>query len=193
MHIRNRIEINKWKNIVETVIIALAAFLIFSFVLRPGRIPSSSMEPTLRIGDIVLANGLAYIASDPQRGDIVIFKHDELGKEILIKRVIGIPGDSLMFVDGDLYLNGELLQEDYLPEGMKTDSFKDFDEIPEDCYFVMGDNRTESYDSRGWRDPYVCKDDILGKMLIDIPVGRLMDYVQHQTENPVKHGVNTVK
>lgn len=186
-------EINKWKNIVETVIIALVAFLIFSFVLRPGRIPSSSMGPTLRIGDIVLANGLAYIASDPQRGDIVIFKHDELGKEILIKRVIGMPGDSLMFVEGDLYLNGELLQEDYLPNGVKTDSFKDFDEIPEDCYFVMGDNRTESYDSRGWREPYVCKDDILGKMLINIPVGRLMDYVQHQTENPVKSGLNIVK
>ena len=193
MHIRNRIEINKWKNIVETVIIALVAFLIFSFVLCPGRIPSSSMEPTLRIGDIVLANGLAYIASDPQRGDIVIFKHDELGKKILIKRVIGMPGDSLMFVEGDLYLNGELLQEDYLPDGVKTDSFKDFDEIPEDCYFVMGDNRTESYDSRGWREPYVCKDDILGKMLINIPVGRLMDYVQHQTENPVKSGLNIVK
>ena len=193
MHIRNRIEINKWKKIVETVIIALVAFLIFSFVLRPGRIPSSSMEPTLRIGDIVLANGLAYIASDPQRGDIVIFKHDELGKEILIKRVIGMPGDSLMFVEGDLYLNGKLLQEDYLPDGVKTDSFKDFDEIPEDCYFVMGDNRTESYDSRGWREPYVCKDDILGKMLINIPVGRLMDYVQHQTENPVKSGLNIVK
>ncbi len=81
------------------------------------------MEQTLRIGDIVLANGLAYIASDPQRGD----------------------------------------------------------------------NRTESYDSRGWREPYVCKDDILGKMLINIPVGRLMDYVQHQTENPVKYGLNIVK
>ena len=170
-------EINKWKNIVETVIIALVAFLIFSFVLRPGRIPSSSMGPTLRIGDIVLANGLAYIASDPQRGDIVIFKADVTGEDVLIKRVIGMPGDSLMFVDGYLYINGELVYEEYLPEDMETNSFKDF-EVPEGCYFVMGDNRTSSYDSRSWENPYISKENIKGKMIIDIPVSRLIKAIR---------------
>lgn len=180
MRIKNLREINKgnrlqekFKNIAETLVMVLVAFLIFSFVLIPGKVPSSSMEPTLKIGDIAIVNGLAYLGSTPQRGDIITFKHDEFGKDILIKRVIGLPGDSLMFVDGDIYLNGELLQEDYLPEGIQTDSFKDFDEIPENCYFVLGDNRRVSYDSRWWNDPYVCKKDITGKMLCDIPMGKL--------------------
>lgn len=162
------------KNSVNGLIIAAVAFGIFTFVWKPGRIPSSSMEPTIYAGDIVIANGLAYINTTPQRGDIIIFKHRELGDEILIKRIIGIPGDSLMFVDGRLYINGELFQENYLPEGTRTDSFKDFDEIPENCYFVMGDNRNVSYDSRGWTDPYVQEQDIEGRMFMDIPFGKIV-------------------
>ena len=162
------------KNSVNGLIIAAIAFGIFTFVWKIGRIPSSSMEPTIYAGDIVIANGLAYINTTPQSGDIIIFKHRELGDEILIKRIIGIPGDSLMFVDGRLYINGELFQENYLPEGTRTDSFKDFAEIPENCYFVMGDNRNVSYDSRGWTDPYVQEQDIEGRMFMDIPFGKIV-------------------
>ena len=162
------------KSSVNGLIIAAIAFGIFTFVWKIGRIPSSSMEPTIYAGDIVIANGLAYINTTPQRGDIIIFKHRALGDEILIKRIIGFPGDSLLFVDGRLYINGELFQENYLPEGTRTDSFKDFDEIPENCYFVMGDNRNVSYDSRGWTDPYVQEHDIEGRMFMDIPFGKIV-------------------
>lgn len=162
------------KSSVKCLSIAVVAFGIFTFVWKPGRISSSSMEPTIYAGDIVIANGLAYINATPQRGDIIIFKHRELGNETLIKRIIGIPGDSLMFVDGKLYINGELFQENYLSEDTRTDSFKDFDEIPENCYFVMGDNRNVSYDSRGWSDPYVQEQDIEGRMFMDIPFGKIV-------------------
>lgn len=165
------------RNLIETGVIIIVAYIIFSMILIPGKIPSGSMEPTLNVGDIAVANGLAYLTKDPQRGDIVIFKADATGEDVLIKRVIGMPGDSLMFVDGYLYINGELVYEEYLPEDMETNSFKDF-EVPEGCYFVMGDNRTSSYDSRSWENPYISKENIKGKMITDIPVSRLIKAIR---------------
>lgn len=161
------------KEIIQCVITFFITIIFFSTILKNGVVPSKSMEPTLAVGDIVIVNGLSYMNKKPQRGDIIIFKHDELGKEILIKRIIGIPGDSLMFIDGAVYLNGELLEEKYLAEGTQTDSFKDFENIPKDCYFVMGDNRKNSWDSREWQNPYVYKKDIEGKALIVIPIEQM--------------------
>lgn len=161
------------RNLIECALVGLVAYFVFANILLHGVIPSGSMEPTLNVGDMVLVNGLAYIKEDPQRGDIVIFKAEDTGNHTLIKRIIGLPGDSLVFVDGYLYINGELVKEEYLPADMKTDSFKDFDEIPENCYFVMGDNRTASFDSRSWNNPYVPKENIRGKMICNIPISRL--------------------
>lgn len=154
----------------------LGSYLFFTNILIGGSIPSGSMEPTLQIGDYGISNGLAYVGKEPQRGDIIIFKHKgvEDGKT-LIKRVIGLPGDSLVFVDGYLYINGELVYESYLPEDVETNSFKDFDEVPEGCYFVMGDNRENSLDSRFWDNPYVKKSEIKGKLLTVVPLSRLID------------------
>ena len=166
----------------ECAIIFVLAIIFFSTVIKNGVVPSGSMEPTLNIGDIAVVNGLAYIQKDPQRGDIVIFKTDEIPDDTLIKRVIGLPGDSLMFIDGYLYINGELIYEEYLPEDMETNSFKDF-EVPDGCYFVMGDNRTNSYDSRSWNNPYITKDDIGGKMICDIPVSKLKASVKSLIAN----------
>lgn len=176
-------KLNNWqKNLLECAIIFVLAIIFFSTVIKNGVVPSGSMEPTLNIGDIAVVNGLAYIQKDPQRGDIVIFKTDEIPDDTLIKRVIGLPGDSLMFIDGYLYINGELIYEEYLPEDMETNSFKDF-EVPDGCYFVMGDNRTNSYDSRSWNNPYITKDDIGGKMICDIPVSKLKASVKSLIAN----------
>lgn len=161
------------KNLIECVLVGLLAYFIFTNIFLHGVIPSGSMEPTLKVGDMVLINALAYIKKNPQRGDIVILKAEDTGENILIKRVIGIPGDSLVFVDGFLYINGELVDEEYLPSDMQTNSFKDFDEIPENCYFVMGDNRLASFDSRSWNNPYVPKENIKGKMICNIPLSQL--------------------
>lgn len=172
-------DLAEWKrNLIECAIVGLIAYFVFANILLHGVIPSGSMEPTLNVGDVALVNGLAYIKSDPQRGDIVILKAEDTGDNTLIKRVIGVPGDSLVFVDGYLYINGELVYEEYLPADMETNSFKDFDEIPENCYFVMGDNRTSSFDSRSWNNPYVPKENIKGKMICNVPVSRLKKAVR---------------
>lgn len=131
-------QLKEWqKTLINVGIVFVVSYQIFTKVALVGVIPSGSMIPTLEVGDIVVANGLAYKLKEPQRGDIIIF---DMNGVTLIKRVMGVPGDSLMFVDGYLYLNGELVSEEYLPENIETNSFKDFEDIPDECYFVMGDN-----------------------------------------------------
>lgn len=166
------------QTIIECAITAIVVFAFFKTVILWGVVPSESMQPTLNVTDLVITNGLAYVNNDPQRGDIVIFKGKEgdMKGDILIKRVIGLPGDSLMFVDGYIYINGQLCYEEYLDEDMETNSFKDY-EVPEGCYFVLGDNRVNSYDSRYWNDPYITKDDIKGKMIMKIPVSELKETI----------------
>lgn len=159
----------------------ICSYLFFTHVIIGGWIPSSSMEPTLQIGDYAISNGLAYVRHEPQRGDIIIFRHADVGigdGGTLVKRIIGVPGDSIMFIDGYVYLNGELVYETYLPENTETNSYKDYEDIPEGCYFVMGDNREDSFDSRFWEDPYVRRSEIRGKLLSVIPFARLKEAVE---------------
>ena len=103
-----------------------------------------------------------------QRGDIVTFWSDELGK-LLVKRVVGLPGDKITFQDGYTYINGEMLDESYLPrQGITqcSDSFL----VPEGCVFFMGDNRTGSNDARFWKQPYISVDNIRAKVMVGISV-----------------------
>lgn len=157
------------KSLIILAVVGTVVYLILTKVLLWGVVPSESMYPTLKAGDYVINNGLAYLTHEPQRGDIIIFTaHEEtMEDETLIKRIIGGPGDSLMFIDGDIFINGQLAYEEYLGENVETNSFKDF-EVPEGCYFVMGDNRDNSFDSRYWEDPYVRFENIKGKAIVDI-------------------------
>lgn len=154
----------------------VCTYLFFSNVILYGGITSNSMSPTLKKGDLVIINGLAYSKEEPERGDIVIFQGHEDGieGERIIKRIIGLPGDTLYFIDGQLYINGEMFYEDYIDVGVVTDSFRDFEDIPENCYFVMGDNREASWDSRSWENPYVERDEIIGRMIIRLPLSDLL-------------------
>lgn len=168
------------KDILEVILISVVSYLLFTHVLLFGTVPSSSMEPTLMVGDVAVVNGLAYKGnnSTPQRGDIIVFERSKGGKnDTLIKRVVGIPGDSLMFIDGYLYINGVLVYEEYIESDVETNCAKDFEDIPEGCYFVMGDNRENSNDSRFWEDPYVRSADIKGKMITKIPVSQLKNTI----------------
>ena len=114
---------------------------------------------------------LPYFFGDPTpaRGDIVMFRSEELG-ELLVKRVIGLGGDTITFADGDVYVNGEALEETYLPEQHITypTGATEVFEVPEGCIFVMGDNRTGSYDSRAWLNPYIPVEQIRSRALVDI-------------------------
>ena len=155
------------KYVIIIVLVIILSNLFFKFVLVPGYVPSESMQPTLEISDWGFANGLAYVVHEPQRGDIIVFNSKELN-EVLVKRVIGLPGDTVSFYDGYVYINDGLVYEEYIGEDVETNSpTRDFI-VPEGCYFVMGDNRTASYDSRFWSNPYVAKSDIIGKYMIKI-------------------------
>ena len=160
---------------IPTIVMALGLALVLkSFVVASFYIPSGSMENTLKKGDLLIADKLSFklLGQDPQRGDIMIFRYPKDPKKDYIKRVIGLPGDSVRVQDHTVYVNGEALIEDYIAED------PDFDypsvTVPEDSYFVMGDNRNHSSDSRVWG--FVPRDNIEGRALFVFwPRPRLLD------------------
>lgn len=152
------------------IIVAAAAFIavaINKFVIINAHIPSTSMVPTLNVDDRLIGFRLAYLFSEPKRGDVVIFEHsfsEGSEKETLVKRIIGIPGDKIRIDDGGVFINGERLSEDYLAAPMNVLSASEFT-VPENSYFMMGDNRNVSYDSRMWANTYVTRDEIIARAL----------------------------
>ena len=131
--------------LIQWLIAILVAFIIALFVdnflIVNAQIPSGSMENTIMTGDRVVGNRLSYLTKDPERYDVIIFKYPDDESQLFIKRIIGLPGETVEIRDGNY--------------GPYT--------VPEGCYFVMGDNRNDSKDSRYWINPYVSKDKILGK------------------------------
>lgn len=156
-----------WKELWDYAKIIIAvfviAFLLGHFVYINARVPSGSMEETIMTGDRVFGNRLAYIKDDPERYDIVIFKYPDDPSKIFIKRVIGLPGETVTVKDGKIYIDGKEQTQavSFCPEEM-TGSFGPY-EVPENSYFVMGDNRNNSLDSRYWDNTYVKKEAILAK------------------------------
>lgn len=143
--IRNFLEFIK-----EPLLAVLAALLITQFLFAHTRIPTPSMEPTIMTGDHMIINRLPYYYRDPVRNEIVIFKHDG---DLLVKRLIGEPGDTIDLIDGHVYVNDELLDESaYLSPSVESyplsSSITFPFVVPEGHYFMMGDNRTRSADSR---------------------------------------------
>lgn len=152
------------KLLVGTFLVVFAALcfasLGFFTAYQIYRIPSVAMLPTLKIGDKILVNKRAYRSQIPQRGDIIIFKSPpEADKREIefVKRVIALPGDTVDLHSGEVYLNGKALSEPYLLEKKSTqEAFGDSGSlkfpyhVPKNRYFVMGDNRSDSFDSRFW-------------------------------------------
>jgi signal peptidase I len=158
----------RFKSAVEWIAVIggalVVALVIKTFLFQAFYIPSASMDPTLKVGDRVLVNKLSYKLHDVNRGDLVVFERppNEPESEIkdLIKRVIALPGENVEGRDGRIFIDGEPLPEDYLPDGVFTTDFgPQF--VPEDSVFVMGDNRTDSRDSR-----------VFGAISVDLIVGR---------------------
>ncbi len=176
---------SKVQEYIEAIILAiLIAFFIRTFVIQAYKIPSGSMKPTLLIGDHILVSKFNYgiklplIRStliplgEPRRGDIVVFIYPEDRSKDFIKRLIGLPGDTVEIRNKEIFLNGVLWKDGYgvhvdnviFPGSVQPrDNFGPVT-VPQDAVFVMGDNRDESYDSRYWG--FVPKKEILGKALI---------------------------
>ena len=114
-------------------------------------------------GDRLIGNRLAYLFGEPERGDIVIFRYPDDETQLFVKRVIGLPGETVTIEDAKVYIGDELLDEWYLKEEWVVDAGPYTFEVPDDCYFVMGDNRNNSKDSRYWQNTYVEDDQLLGK------------------------------
>jgi signal peptidase I len=152
--------------LVPLLVLALALVLVFAvvrpFVAEAFYVPSGSMAPALQQGDRVLANKLAYrFSSEPERGDLIAFESPEDGG-VSLKRVVGIPGDEVEVYDGVLLVNGEAPEEPYVEHGLLDSTFFGPQEVPADHVFVMGDNRSNSVDSRSFGA--VPEGDVLGEV-----------------------------
>ena len=151
-------------DILSFIVPIATAYIIFTFIVFLSVVQSGSMEPTLRVGNTVFYNRLAYIKKPPQRGDIVVFYSDEFGV-YFGKRIIGVPGDNISFKDGYVMINGQYCDETaYIPQSIETNCVKTFT-VPEGCYFMLGDNREDSNDSRYWENPYIPFEKINGKYM----------------------------
>ena len=142
----------------------IAAYIILTYIVMVSVCVSGSMEPKLRVGNSVFYNRLAYVKSEPQRGDVVTFFSKEFN-ELFAKRIIGIPGDEISFKDGYVVINGQYCDESaYIDSETETNCIKTFI-VPEGCYFMLGDNREWSNDSRYWINPYIEGEQIKGKYM----------------------------
>ena len=164
------------------VVAVLVAVLLRTFVVQTYFIPSGSMEPTLKIGDRILVDKLSYHLHSVHRGDIVVFARpaaeDCAGPAVadLVKRVVGLPGESVSAVGGYVYVNGHKLAEPWLPSSVQGQTYAvqtgtPYDlvrpyKVPANDYYVMGDNRTGSCDSRYWGP--VSRSLIVGKVVMRI-------------------------
>jgi signal peptidase I len=142
-------------DILEVVVFAVGFFFfVYLLILRPHKISGQSMMPNFQDREFLLTEKVTYYLRDPKRGDVVVFAPPSSDTDEFIKRVIGLPGERIMVKDGRVYINGNLLEENYIG-GITTNGgsfLKDGQEytVPANQYFVLGDNRQNSSDSRYW-------------------------------------------
>jgi signal peptidase I len=182
----------KGRWITELIVIVMVVLLIRAFVAQAYNIPSGSMKPTLLVGDFILVNKLVYRFSEPQRGDIVVFKYPIDPNIDFIKRIVALPGEEVEVRNNQVFINGKplplievgrgeengvrkVIYEEVLPEGIKhkVQFYEDFPfskrdfgpvVVPPNHYFVMGDNRDNSEDSRYWG--FLPRENIVGKAFV---------------------------
>jgi signal peptidase I len=171
------------------VVLGIGLF-VMNFVIVNAEIPSGSMENTIMPGERIFGNRLAYNFKDPERYDIIIFKYPDDESQLFIKRIIGLPGETVIITGGKVYAvpagtdtgdesdnallienpmmyeGTKVLDDSYIPEPMSTNDPTKTDlvfRVPEDSYFVLGDNRNHSRDSRYWNNSFVARDKIVGE------------------------------
>ncbi len=172
-------ESNIFVDLLQTIVIALSiCVIIYLFIVTPNEVHGESMEPNFHDRELLLTNkvvqllgntGLRKVVGDYKRGDVVIFKHT-LSEEDFIKRIIAVEGDTIMIQSGDVYINDINIEEPYLPEGRQTESGNFLTEgnpqiVPDDAYAVLGDNRSNSTDSRSNLVRFVKRSQLKGKVI----------------------------
>ena len=161
-------------DLIKLLVVVVVILFLMIYIVSVTQVVGTSMYSTLKDGDVLILNKFKYRFFDIKRGDIISLENDDT--KSLIKRVIGLPGDSISIKDNTLYINGEVYIENYLEEGLVYDDFEltslGYQVIPDDMYFVLGDNRADSVDSR--EIGLVNKDDIIGKISFRIwPLNKL--------------------
>ena len=166
------------RDLLEVVVLALGLYLVASVTIQTVHVVGDSMNPTLQTQDLLIASKIDYRLHDPQRGDVIILKSPLDPSRDYIKRVIGLPGDHVLIRDHTVLINGKALDEPYIatwvtsPDWPPTPDAVDGEAVPPGMYFVMGDNRDHSSDSRlfGW----VSRDQIDAKAVVRVwPAGHL--------------------
>lgn len=152
------------KELIRDILVALVIVLILTSIIKPTIVKESSMEPTLYENHYLIVNKLAYKTGEVERGDIIVFESEleteDGDKKLLIKRIIGLPGETITITDGNVYIDGQLLEEDYLKDGITPGEVIDC-KIPDGQLFAMGDNRVVSIDSRELG--CISEDTVMGK------------------------------
>jgi signal peptidase I len=155
----------------ETIVIAGGIFVvIYAFLFRPYQVNGESMMPNFHNGEYILTNLITLRINELEKGEVVVFKAPVDHDKDYIKRIIGVPGDTVMVNEGRVYVNGEAVDEsEYLSPTLLTSNGNFMKPgqtatVPEDQYFVLGDNRNASSDSRDWG--FVPKKDIVGKSMV---------------------------
>ena len=151
---------------VKTILFAIVfALVINNFVIVNASVPTASMEGTIRVNDRIVAFRLSYLFSAPERFDIIVFRGAEDSSVLYVKRIIGLPGDEINIRDGRVFVNDsqEPLRYDFV-QGAVSGNFGPYF-VPENSYFVLGDNRGNSIDSRHWNHTFVDQSQIQGRVV----------------------------
>jgi signal peptidase I len=158
------------RDTLEIVFLALVLYVVIQYAVQTVHVLGSSMSLTLHDNDLLVASKISYKIHDPQRGDIIVFKPPNEDSRDFIKRVIALPGDKIRITNSVVYINGQVLHEPYLPEKWTYNNNWPADGqdrlVPPDQYFVMGDNRNHSSDSRSFS--FIDRAAILGKAEVRI-------------------------
>lgn len=165
--------------VIEIVLVILAAYLIIEYAVEKTTVLGVSMNTTLNEGDKIIVNKLAYLRGEPERYDVIVFSQSKSGHGYYnVKRVIGLPGETVEIVNGEVYINGIKLQEEIPVEVMRVAGLADEAILlGENEYFVLGDNRNYSEDSRFANIGIIVKNDIIGKAWIRLEPFSIIDKI----------------
>jgi signal peptidase I len=161
-----------WEIFEVSIVAVVAVWLIRSFLVQPFLISGASMEPNFSDGHYLLIDELTYHFRSPERGEVIVFRSPVDDDTFFIKRVIGLPGERVVIKGGDIFINGTKLEEGYIASGVRTFGDREFT-LSSNQYFVLGDNRSYSFDSRNWGP--LTKDRIIGVVRLRLwPLNRVM-------------------